>query len=80
MRDRLYIYVAIDAERVRQDEKHGGRSIASPSVDMETAYLILAEEVGEIARNLLDGGSLAQLREELVQVAACAVGWLERVP
>ena len=77
MTDRLYIYAAIDAERARQDEKHGERSIASPQLGMETAYLILAEEVGEVARTLLDGGQFAQLREELIQVAACAVGWLE---
>ena len=77
MTDRLYIYAAIDAERERQDQKHGDRSIASPQVGMETAYLILAEEVGEVARALLEEGSLTDLHQELVQVAACAVGWLE---
>jgi NTP pyrophosphatase (non-canonical NTP hydrolase) len=37
---------------------------------------VLMEEVGEVARALLDGNA-DQLETELVQVAAVAVAWLE---
>jgi NTP pyrophosphatase (non-canonical NTP hydrolase) len=62
---------AIRAERHRQIEKWGhgpmpaGRELA-----------ILVEEVGEVATAIQDG-DIQNLRDELVQVAAVCVRWLE---
>jgi hypothetical protein len=36
---------------------------------------VLAEECGEVARSALDG--TLDLKDELIQVAAVAVAWLE---
>jgi len=42
--------------------------------DIRDSYIILAEEVGEVARALTyDEGSKENLRDELIQVAAMAV-------
>ena len=41
--------------------------------DLRDSYIILAEEVGEVARALTrDEGSMRNLEEELIQVAAMA--------
>lgn len=77
-------------ERDRQEEKGARkraegidwRSCADPEMaggDF-TRYAVLAEEVGEVARALLEGtfeGVEHDLRAELVQVAAVSVAWIE---
>lgn len=40
---------------------------------------VLTEEVGEVARGLLDRAALLDLKAELVQVAAVAVAWVEAI-
>ncbi len=70
---RSEIFTAIERERHLQAIKHPGRSIFE--VDPLLKLAILTEEVGEVARALIEDDD--QLRQELVQVAACAVGWLE---
>lgn len=83
---KLSIWAEIMAERCRQDEKWGPN--AQRTVSDEVRLCILAEEVGEVAQSIndirnYDGSSclhnelVEQLRKELVQVAACAVAWLE---
>ena len=90
--DRCAIYSAINVERDRQQKLFGDRSIAGTLL-LDTKLRILAEEMGEVAQaidvvermragTLADEGytmddALGHLREELIQVAACAVGWLE---
>lgn len=65
----------IFTERRRQDVKWG---LDHPL--LETPFLaILMEEVGEVATETLQGGSLKNLREELIQVAATAVAWVESI-
>ena len=74
------------AERRRQDEKWGDRTLALGYPE-PIAFAILAEEVGEVAREVernafevtTRGKALqrARIREELVQVAAVAVAWIE---
>jgi NTP pyrophosphatase (non-canonical NTP hydrolase) len=70
------IYRAIDLERDRQDVKRG---LKIPS-DFVMAS-VLGEECGEVMRALNDGfdGELNEqnLRNELIQVAAVCVRWLE---
>ena len=74
--DREYIYCLITGEREFQESKWGPReSIAS---DSRLALTILMEEVGEIARALLEHDD-ENLKDELVQVASVCVAWLEGI-
>lgn len=82
------IFHAINLERARQARlrAEGKFAFTLDMVEMPMPdgmpllsihkYPILAEEVGEVARAMNDGDD-ANLKEELVQVAALAVAWLE---
>ena len=76
------VYALVDAERSRQLVKWGRPhpwgwgDCSSPHVTDLTKMAVLTEEVGEVARALLDGHDDG-MRDELVQVAAVAVAWLE---
>ena len=76
------VFDAIDAERVRQGEKWshwhrwGYGDCSQQGLLLPVKVAVLTEEVGEVARAVLDGDK-DQLRAELVQVAAVAVAWLE---
>ena len=81
------VYNAIDAERQRQQQLHPDKTCAD-RMAQSSRYLILAEEVGEVAAALQDLHSKTSdrdgwlqardhLHDELVQVAAVAVAWLE---
>ena len=71
-------YWLIDAERDRQEAKFPGQSCAGGLLSDTRKFLVLAEEVGEVAKALL-GGDHRDVRDELVQVAAVAVAWLEHL-
>lgn len=70
--NRSDIFMAISTERQRQDRLH-------PDDDYpDSVFLaVLVEEVGEVARAMLEGEP-KQLRDELVQVAAVCIRRLER--
>jgi NTP pyrophosphatase (non-canonical NTP hydrolase) len=74
------VYALIDAERKRQVAKWsaphdwGAGDCSSPHVDPLVKLAVLTEECGEVARAVLDR---TPVRDELVQVAAVAVAWLE---
>lgn len=78
------IWAAILAERQRQAAKWGGEhdwghgDCSSDGVSAAVKAAVLAEECGEVARAALDG--TMGLQDELVQVAAVAVAWLEGLP
>jgi hypothetical protein len=84
---RVGIYSAIDAERKRQSEKWSGKhawgmgDCSSLGVAPLVKMAVLSEEVGEVAKALLEGTDPwttgDDLRAELIQVAAVAVAWLE---
>ncbi len=80
--DRQTVYRLIDAERARQTKRWGGPhswgsgDCSSGMVDPTIKLAVLMEEVGETARALLECDT-TNLRDELVQVAAVAVAWLE---
>ena len=82
MTARVEVYVAIDAERLRQQAKwncshgHGYGDCSSAKVSESIKATVLGEECGEVCRAMLDGDAVG-LRRELVQVAAVAVAWLE---
>lgn len=65
------IYIAIGTERKRQDRKYSWSGY-SPS----RRLAVLTEELGEVAR-AVQRGDENNLREELTQLAAAAVRWLE---
>ncbi len=65
-------------ERKRQDEKWGRNAENDPlwnSTD-SSKFTVLGEEVGEVAHAILENDKL-NLREELTQVAAVCVCWLQ---
>jgi len=89
---RSLIFADIDAERDRQEnigvnKRTQGidwRSCADPEMEGGdwVRNAVLGEEVGEVSNALLEkvyGGSLdnSHLRDELIQVAAVAVAWVE---
>ena len=79
---REQIYAAINAERTRQSKKWdkphnwGRGDCSSHEVSPIVKSAVLAEECGEVAKAVLELDSDA-LKQELVQVAAVAVAWLE---
>lgn len=81
MISRFHLFREISDERERQEElKASGRfseTCADAGMSPTLKLAVLTEEVGEVARCLCDGDSNARLREELVQVAAVAMAWLE---
>lgn len=76
------IATLIDAERKRQSDKWeidhawGHGDCSSMQVARTTKTTVLMEEAGEVARAVLDN-KLDGLVDELVQVAAVAVAWIE---
>jgi NTP pyrophosphatase (non-canonical NTP hydrolase) len=62
------VYLEIAQERTRQDEMH--------VFPFWLRLSVLMEEVGEVATAIQNGDD-ANLREELIQVAAVAVRWIE---
>ncbi len=62
------------AERKAQDKKWGREFHGRPD---ERWLAILAEEFGELAQAFLQEKPNKDIEEELVQVAAVAVSWLE---
>ncbi len=77
---RAPIFNAIRQERKRQDAKWGDQSGNAPTV----WATVLAEEVGEAAQAALHVQfehelTIADLRKELIEVAAVAVAWVEAI-
>jgi hypothetical protein len=79
------VYELIDDERGRQQSKWdgphswGSGDCSSDEVPTIVKVMVLAEEIGEVSRAVLDRAP-DDLRTELVQVAAVAVAWLESLP
>lgn len=72
-----YALALVRAERLRQDRLHGDRTPAGDSLTDGGRLTVLVEEVGEVARAMLDDPS--GIEDELVQVAAVCVAWLEHI-
>jgi hypothetical protein len=86
---RTEIWGAIEQERVRQEHlKETGKfryTCADPEMTDEQRYCVLAEEIGEVARAVLNRHDLARdgfrdLQKELIQSAAVIGAWLETFP
>lgn len=81
------IYTEVRAERDRAHAQHGPNSMESYPPGAFIRYTILAEEVGEIAKEFNEaearGGQhtldLDRVRREAIQVAAMATAWADRI-
>lgn len=82
------VFKAISDERDRQQQLFAGKKItfncASPLIDRRRKFRVLVEEVGEVAQECDNLERCRKprvvrpfLREELIQVAAVCVAWLE---
>ncbi len=77
------VYGLINTERARQamkwnrDHAWGIGDCSSSDVPPIVKVAVLTEECGEVARAVLDRQDSKRLCQELVQVAAVAVAWLE---
>lgn len=69
---REHVFDLLNDERLRQTNKWGDQS----SHSAERWLAILMEEVGEAAKEVVEGNS-ENLRMELIQSAAVIVQWLE---
>lgn len=85
---RAHIFAEISRERERQEHlKTAGKfrfTNADPEMPMGDKVAVLGEEFGEVCCASLnvqglstDGAERANLRKELVQLAAVTVAWLE---
>lgn len=80
-------YSEVHRERIRAHKKHdaNGWSMEKREWTDPVWLPVLTEEVGEVARVLCEGedGMTAEhrdhLREELIQVAAMAVAWIDAI-
>lgn len=83
MHARIAAMGAIVNERERQDDlKARGEFAYTPAdeIPASEAAVILGEEVGEVNRAILEhGADSPQLADELVQVAAVALAWIEGI-
>lgn len=76
--DRLQKYAPIDAELKRAEQKHPGYP-----KDMFHQLAIMQEEAGEVTKAVLqyhyEGGSLDNVKEELIQTAAMCMRMLQHL-
>lgn len=74
------LFDQVTKELDRALDLHGPDKLPSnEDMPLEKAYTILAEEVGEVARGILDGND-ENTREELIQTAAMALAIASRFP
>lgn len=70
---RCNVMTEVEEERDRQDKKWGENRRHSHIFWLA----ILMEEVGEVARAIIDGSPSLKIRNELIQVAAVCFCWIE---
>lgn len=81
----MSIYHEIEAERNLAHAKHGATSMEYMGRRDPQRFLILAEEVGEVAKEFNDARhenrdvDPVKLRAELIQVAAMAAAWADAI-
>ncbi len=72
---RLDIFMEVIKERRRQDEKWGPENVLQTESNA-VRMTVLTEEVGEVAKAILEG-DFSGMKTELIQVAAVVFAWLE---
>jgi len=82
----LAVLADVRAERLRQEDLVAAGAFrwtcASRDPEITDSYrlAVMTEELGEVARHVVEETSGPALREELVQLAAVAVAWAESIP
>lgn len=66
----------VKSERRKQDEKWGK---IPRGLSLSTWLTVLTEEVGEVAKAILEDTPISELRKEVIQVAAVAVAFVEEL-
>lgn len=72
-------------ERIRAHRKHHDHSMEAWAALAPERYLILAEEVGEVAKEFNDATVESRLidrdalRKELIQVATMSIAWVDAI-
>lgn len=74
--DRKSIFERISNHRDKMDERYSREALAGLPAHLRNT--ILAEEVGEVARAVLESDR-ANLEDELYDVAQVVVAWLESI-
>ena len=69
------VLAAVEAAMAHADDKHGAASMGRPFLPPHARVSVLTEELGEVARAVLDQDTDG-LRRELERLAGCALGWL----
>ena len=73
-------YSEVHRERIRAHAKHADRSIEALDPSDPDWLAVLVEEVGEVAKAIIENGQNSGMtREELVQVAAVTCAWIEAI-
>jgi hypothetical protein len=73
-RQREVVADEVLTERARQDQKWGQQNHDDP-----LWLAILAEEFGEVAKDVVENQVAAGVREELIQTAAVCIAWVEAI-
>ncbi len=71
------VYVDISRERVRQEERHPDDTCWELGKPDREKWAVFASEVQEVWDALFNNEPRANLRAELIQVAAVAVAWVQ---
>jgi hypothetical protein len=71
------VIAEVEAELRRAHAKHGDASILNPAMPDVVRLPVLVEEVGEVAKAMIEQDDATRLRAELIQVAAIALTWIE---
>ncbi len=66
-------------ERLRIAGKFSATCADPTAMTNAERFAVLGEEFGEVAREVVEHGDDGVLRDELVQVAAVAVAWIEAI-
>jgi hypothetical protein len=77
-RQEIFYDLVMERRRQYQLHGHGALGLVDSRKKRDRKLTILTEEVGEVARAIHDGDD-KNLRDELVQVAAVAIAWLEAI-
>lgn len=73
------VWDAICGEMTDAQLTYGSAWIGGDVLDAAERLAVLMEEVGEVAREVLAVNRPQHIRDELIQVAACAVAWIEAI-
>jgi hypothetical protein len=80
-----HVLADVVQERIRQERRFPDHTLAAAGMSHVERLAVIAEEFGEVAHDVSDltwprperQVAIAELRTELLQLAACCVAWIE---